>query len=91
MLNPKKHSLRKLLFAYLIIIITTLIVVLASIFVFTFILAPRFKGLTSVFIFLIIPISCFLVYLYVNNNIKQNFNQNRIINFKHATNLNLHA
>lgn len=44
----------------------TLIVTLASIFTFTFTLAPRFKGLTSTLIFLVIPLAYFLVYLYVH-------------------------
>jgi len=66
-----KYPLSKVLLAYIIIIAFTLVVSLASIWTFTFTLAPRFKGLTSAFLFLIIPLLYFGVYLYANSKIKK--------------------
>ncbi len=65
MLDPKKYGFKKILFGYLLIIVLTLIVVLCSIITFTFTIAPRFKGMTSVFIFSIILILYVGVYIYV--------------------------
>lgn len=74
MIDHKKYGFRKAIIGYLITIIFTLVVVLASIITFTFTLAPKFKGLLSAFIFLIIPLAYFLVYLYANNKIKRAYN-----------------
>ena len=49
----------------------TLIVTLASIWTFTFTLAPLFKGLASAFTFLIIPALYLGVYIYINKKIKR--------------------
>ena len=74
MINTKKYSFRKILLAYILIILISLTVILSSLFVFAFSLANQFKGLNSVFIFLVIPFSYFLVLLYANKKIKKVYN-----------------
>jgi hypothetical protein len=56
MLDYKKYGLKKFLLGYLIIMSLTLIASICSILTFTLTIAPRFKGMASVFIFSIIPI-----------------------------------
>jgi hypothetical protein len=70
----QKYTIGQSLFAYGIIIIFTLIVTLASIWTFTFTLAPLFKGLISAFIFLIIPFLYLGVYVFANKKIKRAYN-----------------
>lgn len=65
MLDYKKYGLRKFLIGYLFIIVLTLIVSICSIITFTGVIAPRFKGMISVFIFSIIPLLYLGVYLFV--------------------------
>lgn len=65
----QKYSLGKVLLAYAIMIFFTLIVTLASIWTFTFTLAPLFKGLTSILIFLLIPLLYLGVLIYSNKKI----------------------
>ncbi len=67
----QKYSIWQMLLAYAIIIFFTLIVTLASIWTFTFTLAPLLKGLTSAFAFLIIPLLYLGVYIYANKKIKK--------------------
>jgi len=67
----QKYSILQMLLAYAIIIFFTLIVTLASIWIFTFTLAPLLKGLTSAFTFFIIPALYLVVYVYANNKIKK--------------------
>ena len=58
-------DLGKFLIGYILIIILTLIVSICSIITFTGVIAPRFKGMLSVFIFSIIPLLYLGAYLFV--------------------------
>jgi hypothetical protein len=74
MLDYKKYGIGKILMGYLIIIILTLVVSLASIFMFAFTLAPKLKGFLSVSVFLIIPLLYILVAIYVFRKVKRFYN-----------------
>lgn len=70
----QKYPPVKVLFAYGIMMFFTLIVTLASIWTFTFAIAPFFKGLTSILVFLTIPLLYLGVLVYSNKKIKQFYN-----------------
>lgn len=65
MLDYKKYGLRKFLIEYILIILLTLIVSICSVITFTGVIAPRFKGMLSVFIFSIIPLLYLGAYFFV--------------------------
>jgi hypothetical protein len=71
MLGYKKYGFNKFIFGYIIIMIFTLLAVLCSIITFTFTIAPRFKGMASLFIFSIIPIIYLCIYIYAIANTKK--------------------
>jgi hypothetical protein len=70
----QKYPPVKVLLAYGIMMLFTLIVTLASIWTFTFAIAPFFKGLTSILVFLTIPLLYLGVLVYSNKKIKQFYN-----------------
>lgn len=70
----QKYPPVKVLLAYGIMMFFTLIVTLASIWTFTFAIAPFFKGLTSILVFLTIPLLYLGVLVYSNKKIKQFYN-----------------
>lgn len=76
MINIKKlafhqrYSLAHILIAYLIIMIFTVVVTIASILVFTSLLAPKIHGLMAIISFLSMPILYYLAYIYVSRKVK---------------------
>lgn len=74
MLDLKKYGNKRFLLGYLIIILFTLIVSLLSIWVFASTLVPKFKGISSAILFLIIPLLYFAGYLYLDSKIKKVYN-----------------
>lgn len=89
MITHQQYGIKKTVVSYLIIIAVTLIVTLASVFTFTFTLARFFKGMTSAFVFLIIPLMYLGVYLYIDKKTKDKFSslpksiQFRVVLAKH--------
>src|SRR3989344_8630695 len=65
MLDHKKYGFKKLIFGYLIVMLLSLVVSVCSILTFTGVIGPRFRGMTSVFVFSIIPILYTGVYIFV--------------------------
>lgn len=65
MLDYKKHGFKKFILGYIIIIVLTIIVSICSVIIFIGVIAPRFKGMTSVFIFSIIPLLYGGVYVFI--------------------------
>jgi len=82
----QKYPPVKVLLAYGIMMLFTLIVTLASIWTFTFAIAPFFKGLTSILVFLTIPLLYLGVLVYSNKKIKQFYN---LVDKKHQYRLDV--
>ncbi len=82
----QKYPPVKILLAYIIMMIFTLIVTLASIWTFTFAIAPFFQGLTSILVFLTIPLLYLGVLIYSTRKIKKFYN---LVDKKHQYRLDV--